>query len=367
MAIPNDVIWAAPPHTLAKHEILKKYLQRWMPIISKKFPCMLYIDGFSGPGVYSGGEPGSPIIALRVAKSLNYTGSILFVLSEEREDRVRKLEEEIEKEGCPIHISIDTRKTTFQDSIMELLEEKRSTCDCPTFTLIDPFGFSGIPYVFIEKLMKRKSSECMISFMAESLNRWLKHPEEAITSHIAETFGTGRAVDIVKMNHTEKRVYALRDLYLEQMQRIAKYCRYFEMKNAQGKVVYYLFFLSNNSLGYEKMKDAMWAVDPSGTYSFSDATDKAQEVLFSASDMWMPIVEKQLFKEFEGQLNVPMETVTKHFSEKTIFLEKHLKEALRKLEQSGRISPHPQKRNGKTRIRGTFPDDVILDFSRRIL
>lgn len=34
---------------------------------------------------------------------------------------------------------------------------------------------------------------------------------------------------------------------------------------------------------------------------------------------------------------------------------------------TGRISPHPFKTDGKKRIRGTFPDNAVLDFSRRIL
>ncbi len=30
---------------------------------------LVYVDGFAGPGSYTGGEPGSPIVALEVAES----------------------------------------------------------------------------------------------------------------------------------------------------------------------------------------------------------------------------------------------------------------------------------------------------------
>jgi len=30
---------------------------------------IVYVDGFSGPGEYTGGEPGSPIIALETART----------------------------------------------------------------------------------------------------------------------------------------------------------------------------------------------------------------------------------------------------------------------------------------------------------
>lgn len=62
------VTWSIPPHTQAKHEILRYYLGAWFPILATTRHRLLYIDGFTGPGEYKGQEDGSPIIALKVAK-----------------------------------------------------------------------------------------------------------------------------------------------------------------------------------------------------------------------------------------------------------------------------------------------------------
>ena len=63
MAAPRTTVWALEPHTRAKHEILKRYLQAWMPILSRgNFPEIMYIDGFAGPGKYTGGEDGSRVL-----------------------------------------------------------------------------------------------------------------------------------------------------------------------------------------------------------------------------------------------------------------------------------------------------------------
>lgn len=35
MSVPQEILWPIEPHTKAKHEILKKYLQRWIPILNK--------------------------------------------------------------------------------------------------------------------------------------------------------------------------------------------------------------------------------------------------------------------------------------------------------------------------------------------
>jgi len=60
----NDTIWDIEPHTQKKHEILKKYIDAWTPIMSKYNRRLVYIDAFAGPGIYKNGEPGSPIIVL---------------------------------------------------------------------------------------------------------------------------------------------------------------------------------------------------------------------------------------------------------------------------------------------------------------
>ena len=59
-------VWEAEPHTLAKHGILRTYLEAWAAILSNaRFGTeLLFVDGFAGPGEYLLGEPGSPIVAL---------------------------------------------------------------------------------------------------------------------------------------------------------------------------------------------------------------------------------------------------------------------------------------------------------------
>ena len=67
----EPVLWPVEPHTAAKHEILKGYLEAWMPIITSaragRHKRVYYFDGFAGPGEYKDGEPGSPQVALQAA------------------------------------------------------------------------------------------------------------------------------------------------------------------------------------------------------------------------------------------------------------------------------------------------------------
>jgi three-Cys-motif partner protein len=96
MGVSTETIWALDPHTIAKHEILKLYLQRWFPILNTYHQRVIYVDGFSGPGRYKGGEPGSPLIALELAVNHMKTlkGEIVFRFVDEREDRIAHLRSE---------------------------------------------------------------------------------------------------------------------------------------------------------------------------------------------------------------------------------------------------------------------------------
>jgi three-Cys-motif partner protein len=97
MTKPSETLWEIEPHTKAKHEILRRYLGAWFPILGLKIPRIVYIDGFCGPGRYLGGEEGSPIIALKEA--LNQpalaNAEVNFLFIDERADRISHLESEL--------------------------------------------------------------------------------------------------------------------------------------------------------------------------------------------------------------------------------------------------------------------------------
>ena len=63
----RETHWDIEPHTIAKHRILRSYLDAWLPIMTRWNGRVVYVDGFAGPGQYKGGEEGSPVIALKAA------------------------------------------------------------------------------------------------------------------------------------------------------------------------------------------------------------------------------------------------------------------------------------------------------------
>src|SRR6266704_3546265 len=158
-AIQRDTIWPIEPHTAVKHQILRKYLDAWLPILGTYNKRIVYVDGFSGPGEYTGGEPGSPIIALEAARThrAELAGELLFLFVEERQDRIDNLNREISSIQLPAHFKVDVECGTFAENLTAKLNKLDADGHqiAPTFALIDPFGFSGIPYNLISRLLSK--------------------------------------------------------------------------------------------------------------------------------------------------------------------------------------------------------------------
>jgi hypothetical protein len=243
-----------------------------------------------------------------------------------------------------------------------MLDELDSTSSqiAPTFSLIDPFGFSGIPYALIQRLLSKDKCEALITVMVDSINRWLEHPKETIKAHIVETFGTPEAISIAE--GTGDRVTELKNLYHRQLNKAAKFVRYFEMRDHDGRLVYYLFFASNSPLGHVRMKDAMWKVDPMGDFSFSDSTNPNQPLLFNLDPSTAPLAADMTAK-FRSAGQIPVRRVEAYVQDCTPYLRKHMGEALLQLETDGKLRVAEDKTDGKRRRAKSFPNEALVTFS----
>jgi hypothetical protein len=134
------------------------------------------------------------------------------------------------------------------------------------------------------------------------------------------------------------------------------------MRDRADRVVYYLFFATNNALGHTKMKEYMWKVDPFGDFRFSDATNPDQQVLFTVSPT--AGLASDLSSFFKGKPQLDVKHVERYVEDETAYLRKHMREALNLLESSGGITVADKKSDGKKRRAGTFPNGTLVHFSK---
>ncbi|MGD0679990.1 MAG: three-Cys-motif partner protein TcmP [Polyangiaceae bacterium] len=357
MAAPKSTVWALDPHTRAKHEILRLYLEAWAPILSLGgFTTIAYVDGFSGPGIYARGENGSPVIALNVAlqHDKNMKGKVLFLFIEKEQDRAEKLREIVAGMSLPtrFHVKIAGGKTFeegFRENLLDFYRKKSRPLP-PTFAFIDPFGWKGVPFDLIKTILQSPSCEVLVNFMFEEINRFIGHPDQE--GNFDALFGTADWRQMLNIVEPKKRHDFLHDLYLRQLRFAAgaKYVRSFEMRNDKDVTDYFLFFATNNTKGMAKMKAAMWKVDQGGEFRFSDATNLSQAVLFSPKPDYASL-RKAIVQRFGGH-ETTVGDVEEYVLAETPFRETHYKkQVLAELERESPpklvpIGAHPRRRSG---------------------
>ena len=167
---------------------------------------------------------------------------------------------------------VSAHNTTFAEGAEEILQslEDADKSLAPTFAMVDPFGFKGVPLELIARLLSYDTCEVLFTFIFDAgINRFLTHDE--VGYQIEELFGTEACRDAAELEGRDRRAF-LHDLYRRQLYDRAgfEYVHSFEMLNQRNRTAYWLFYGTRSLKGLKLMKEAMWQVDPLGGQRFSD-------------------------------------------------------------------------------------------------
>lgn len=358
-----DATWTLERHTRAKHKILQEYLKAWFPIMASQ-SRVVYMDGFAGPGTYSGGEEGSPVIAIRTAKEhilRDRFRQIVFWFIEKNPQTCNRLKQVLTTKFPDLKNKPDDTilysvvNAQFSDHVQEKLEEIEYTQQrlAPTFALLDPFGFSGLPMSLISTILKHEKCEVLITFMAGFVARF---HDELRENALNELYGTHEWKNAEAEPTPERRLRFYLDLYVQQLKAKggAKFVTTFEMIGKDNKTIYYLVYGTKHLKGTEVVKRAMQKVSQGSTYRFSDRTDPNQTFLFSESSDSTAVLGELIFQHFKGKITSKLQ-IQKFVAEKPYIFKISV---LKHLEQTNRIvSVKPRKR------KLAYPDGCLITFA----
>ena len=367
------------PHTEAKHRILRAYFGSWFSIIGQRFPRALFVDGFCGPGEYSAGEQGSPVVVIEEARKalayprlrLRHDFKLELYLIDVDGKRIANLTGVLNGLG-----SLDGRLIAhlpivgeFEEQIVPVLQDaegsrQRTGWLVPLLVFIDPFGPKGFSMETVGRILALDGAEIFMLFDVDGLDRLLMRWDGSDQEQLTTTYGltAERFEPIRQLNNQRQRIVELRKLYLESLRakKLASGFLPFRIYGTDGTPMHDLIFLTNNELGFVKMKDAMWKADASGEFRFGDA-DQGQLTLplegTHEERLW-----KKLMGEFAGK-TVSGAVVQRFVNLRTIYLKTHKTCTLR-LHESDRVPA--DQRIGVTRrsSRGPkgYPDDAEITF-----
>jgi three-Cys-motif partner protein len=280
MAAPTTILWERDEHTAAKHRILRKYLDAWLPIMAKYNQKLLLIDGFAGPGTYLGGEDGSPRIMLKAfleheQRARIETRELVYFFIESHKGRADHLSGEIDRmRPLPANVTAFPIHGEYSQVMAAALADVTQLV--PTFAFIDPFGYKDTKFVLTSRILGFPRCEVLVYFPTPHLARWVGHPD---TGDAFTTLYGDRAWEAAVPLKGAERRQMLHDLFRDALARSTTHVRSFEIVTAEN-MGYHLFFGTGNTTGLLKMKEAMWAVDPTGGVRYRDSTIRDQLVIF---------------------------------------------------------------------------------------
>jgi three-Cys-motif partner protein len=379
--VPTTTTWSLPPHSAAKHEMLRRYLEVWYAKLAstgarRRGSQLNYIDAFAGPGIFDGGEPGSPIIALTTLLEhrafANWAGvRFLFYFVDADAERCRSLEDRVaamwahRDSGRPRNITVQIVNKSFFDTVADLVEISISrggtSFSVPTFAFVDPFGFSDLPIANLCSLLRTGSCEVLFTFMFNDINRFFTFQNEKLRAHLKMLFDFDEFPLVEGLSARERE--ALLNAHIEQVFRRRgdfEYVRSFKMEGLTDRTLYSLFFATHRIEGLEVMKDVMWKIDPAEGRRFSDRLAD-QPSLFEGQPNYEELKQLVLKRLMLSAMTI---TELENFvTTDTDFKSSHLKtHVLKPLEHEGQIvvtSTNPQRR------RGTFADGCTFALAEK--
>lgn len=276
------LLWKLEPATAAKHRLYKRYLDAWWPILLQPTrtgylrPRVTYVDAFAGPGVYEGGEEGSPFLALD--RLLNHSARDRMHLSRERvclvfieKDgaRYRHLVSELTRRfGCldDLPVRVVVRQGEAGRDTLAVLDEVGAWGQ-PILAIFDSWGNVNVPLGVVQRIAHNRSSEVITTFGPN----WFSRRDELNPEELDEVFG-GRefweAAD--RESSPDERWRTWLSTYRDALQRAGfGYRLHFQVVPGTGQPLY-LVYGTTNDTGVKVMKEAMWLVDGTEGMSFRD-------------------------------------------------------------------------------------------------
>lgn len=342
MPVKGGVPWPCDPHTGAKHDIYRRYLERWFPILlagSNAYPSVTYAEGFSGPGVYSGGEPGSPVIAMRalIDKVPADKGVARFVFLDD-DNRCINLLRHTLRAAFPERPRSDTAmpvrivKGTCAARLEATLDETNSWGQ-PIFANLDSWGNAPVPYRLLQRLAANVSSEVIVTLFPQHFVRFVSDLGESGD----EVFGGSPHWRAIADLTPEAKSRHILTCYRQALRAAGfPYLLDFELIPRKGQPLY-LIFGTGHPLGVRKMKDSLWEVDRTQGVGFRDPRDEQAETLFDVNHPLLGPLARLLLHKLQSAGRTRVEDLRKFALFETVFRPEHVIRALKPLVDQGTL------------------------------
>jgi three-Cys-motif partner protein len=332
----KDVKMNLLDHSVAKVQLLREYLQRYLGIISNlgyNEKINIY-DLFCGEGLYENGGKGSPLVIMDTIADLVASGVVRKEMppinchfNDIKKEKVEKLDTIIRNEARYGKHYGDLMFTVkdYQDEVKELAKKFKQLRNEKAFVFIDPYGYADIHPADVKELLLSKKAEVLLFLPIQFMYRFEeKGTPQALIDILDELVGykNWKPNDSVWsfIEHLKEAFRSYLPEYFVDTFTIQK----------DANTVFCLFFFSAHIRGFEKMLEAKWKLD--------DEEGKGWEYTGQQNSLFIDFKTnspEELLKTFlqEERSNSEIYELTLHAG----FLPKHTNEILRDWQNKGML------------------------------
>jgi three-Cys-motif partner protein len=376
MAAKNSAFFnEAKEQSEVKAAIVRKYFKAWATAIKRTVQKygnkIVYLDLFAGPGRYDDGTTSTPLLVLQEAiEDPELSQMLVTIFNDKDSNNSRSLEKEIAT--LPGIKKLRNSPTVYNEDVgTEVVKQFESTNFAPTLFFVDPWGYKGLSLQLINSVLKDWACECIFFFNYARINMGLSNP--IVRDHMNALFGEDRA-DALRpvlqgLSPARRELAIVENICLALQEMGGKFVLPFRFKRPDGsRTSHHLVFVSKHPLGYKIMKSVM-AKESSGTeegvptFEYNPSY-RDQGLLFELSRHIEDLGE-MLLEEYAGRTMTMIEVFDDHNYGRP-FIEANYKDAMRTLEQEGKVKCDPPSDKRIKRLGTvTFANSVRVSFPKK--
>lgn len=354
-----------------KSEILNEYFKAWAAILLKgqnykSIKKILYVDLFSGPGLYENGSPSTPIKILNSiysskGKTIDYDNHVQTFFNDKNTKLINDLKQNIT--NLPYYSKLKFKPIFFNEPANSEILQKAFEANNPALTFIDPLGY-GFTQEMLMFAIKKWGSDLFMLFNFNRIRAAIKNP--TVEQNMLEIFGDyfPRLQEYYDKEKSPKK----RELFIiETFQRIFEDKGFMTLKfrvNFPDKeqTSHYLFFISKVKLAITRAKEIMSKYSEyqdDGIPYFGANLNKSPLLnpdfnTYSINKLADSICQNR--NDFEG---VPIQEIYLTHNHKTNYIKGNYKDAIKILMDKNQIKLIDK--NGKYTTRITYTAKVKFE------
>lgn len=371
-------------HTLLKHLILRKYVGAWAQKLRRAYGTVWFVDAFAGEGQDKKGNPGSPLIAARLAEPLEHDGQgVMRILAIEKDDtRCARLREVMSSfmDRKIVEVRCGTLAERV-DRFMTYIGEK------PALFFLDPFGVEGLLVDLLPKLLRGPHNEVFALFAdvganrlhavlmaegkdpekeedavraapalfaemveedaqraraaAEKSQRALRSTQEASERILTEALGPGALEELDTIPDDGRREWLVRRYMRSLFESGAKYVLALPVRDSSSQRVYQLVYATKSKVGLRTMKEAM-----DSALRNTSLPDESRELMRAELCGNEETVVRELARHFAGRPEVrwteendrKSDTVKRYLLEETAIFAMQFTAVKKRLKEAGFVA-----------------------------